>query len=80
MASATISELLEILSRLRSSKIFYRLSDHTQGAIMIEVAVPGERWEIEFHEDGRIGVESFVSSGGVRGAEALDDLFARFSD
>jgi hypothetical protein len=80
MASPTINELLELLSRLKSANIYYRLSDPTQGAIMIEVSVPGERWEIEFHEDGQIGVETFVSPGGVRSSEALQDLFVRFSD
>jgi hypothetical protein len=47
---------------------------------MVEVTVPGERWEIKFHEDGQIGVEAFVSSAGVRGPEALQELFDRFSD
>jgi hypothetical protein len=56
MASAKIGDLLEILFRLKSANIYYRLSDHTPGAIMIEVAMPGERWEIELHDDGRIGV------------------------
>jgi hypothetical protein len=80
MSGATISDLLSFVQRLKAAKIFYRLSDPTDGAIMVEVAVPGERWEIEFHEDGQIGVESFVSSGGVRSQEALDDLFKKFSD
>ncbi len=47
---------------------------------MVEIAVPGERWEIEFHEYGEIGVERFVSAQGVGGVELLDDLFRRFSD
>jgi len=80
MSSATIGNLLEMISRLKSAHIYYQLSDHTEGAIMIEVSVPGERWEIEFHEDGRISVETFVSSGGVRSPEALQSLFNRFSD
>jgi hypothetical protein len=65
---------------LRAAHIFYTLSAPTEGAIMVEIAVPGERWEIEFHEDGEIGVERFVSAQGVGGAELLDDLFRRFSD
>jgi hypothetical protein len=80
MSPATISDVLAFLERLKAAQIHYRISDHTQGAIMIEVAVPGERWEIEFHEDGRIGAEVFVSSNGVLGPEALQELFARFSD
>jgi hypothetical protein len=30
---------------------------------MMSVAVPGERWEIEFFDDGRIELERFVSQG-----------------
>ncbi|MGA9667687.1 MAG: hypothetical protein WBQ94_00680 [Terracidiphilus sp.] len=80
MTSPTIRDLLDLLSRLKSAGIHYQLSDHTQGAVMVEVAVPGERWEIELHEDGQIGVETFASSAGVRGSEALQELFDRFSD
>ena len=47
---------------------------------MVEVSVPGERWEIEFHQDGQVGVEVFASSKGVQGAELLEELFSRFSD
>jgi hypothetical protein len=76
----TIQELLAFLARLKAAKIFYTLSDPTSGAIMVEVAVPGERWEIEFHEDGQIGVEVFVSSKGIQGPELLEQLFQRHSD
>jgi hypothetical protein len=47
---------------------------------MVEAHVPGERWEIEFFEDGEIEVEIFRSDGSLRGADALEDLFRRFSD
>jgi len=45
---------------------------------MISVALPGERWEIEFFEDGHIELERFVSQGvadapGIR-AELLGRL------
>lgn len=74
---ATIGELLDLLYRLKQARIHYVLSDPTEGAIMVEVAVPGERWEIELHDDGEIGVEIFVSTG-VKGAEPLESLFQRF--
>jgi hypothetical protein len=80
MGTATISDLLALLDRLKAAHIFYTLSDPTQGAVMVEVVVPGERWEIELHEDGEIGVEQFVSAGGVSGSEALQDLFDRYSN
>jgi len=30
---------------------------------MIEVTVPGQRWEIEFLEDGTVDIEKFISDG-----------------
>lgn len=47
---------------------------------MVEVAVPGERWEIEFHEDGKVGVEVFAGKGIIQGPDLLEELFRRFSD
>ena len=76
----SIHGILEFLARLKAAHISYRLSDPTEGALMVEVAVPGERWEIEFHEDGEIGVEVFASTGMTQGAELLEDLFRRFGD
>ncbi|MCU1222672.1 MAG: hypothetical protein JWQ42_765 [Edaphobacter sp.] len=78
-APATLQTLTDFLQRLRDAKIHYRLSDPT-GAIMVEVTVPGERWEIEFHEDGQIGVEVFKSRGFIEGATAINELFNRFTD
>lgn len=80
MTNATIHDLLSFLGRLRAAHIYYSLSDPTEGAVMVEVSVPGERWEIEFHEDGRISTEVFVSRNGVQGEELIEELFRRFSD
>jgi hypothetical protein len=80
MNSEPFSSLLQLLTRLKAAHIFYTLSDHTEGAIMVEVSVPGERWEIEIHGDNDIGVEVFVTKGRIEGAEAIEDLFRRFSD
>jgi len=80
METGTIGSVLEITGRLKAAKIFYRLSDHTETAIMIEVAVPGERWEIECHENGNVGIEVFSSTGNIQGRDALNSLFERFTD
>jgi hypothetical protein len=80
MSPATITDLLRFLARLKDARIYYALSDPTEGALMVEVSEPGERWEIEFHEDGRIGTEVFVSSRGVQGPELLEELFRRFAN
>jgi hypothetical protein len=47
---------------------------------MVSVAVPGERWEIEFLADGSVEVERFTSAGEIYGEEALDELFVLYSD
>ena len=47
---------------------------------MVNVAVPGERWEVEFLNDGSVDVERFISNGEIAGKEALSELFARYSE
>jgi hypothetical protein len=49
-------------------------------ALMVTVAVPGERWEIEFFDDGRIEHERFVSQGVVEQPTAVDDLLRYFDE
>jgi hypothetical protein len=78
--NGSIRDLLTFLQRLKTAHIHYSLGDSTEGAIMVLIAVPGERWEVEFHADGQVDVESFVSAGGVHGSDRLEDLFRRFSD
>lgn len=46
---------------------------------MVEVAVPGERWEAEFFADGEVAVEVFRSAG-MEGEEALARLWADHTD
>jgi len=43
---------------------------------MVLIAVPGERWEVEFFADGRIEFESFSDSSGVR-ATMANELLGR---
>jgi hypothetical protein len=68
--------LLDFVERLERAKLFHELSAPTERAVMVSVRVPGELWEIEFHEDGDVGVEVFRSVNGVEGKERLEDLFA----
>lgn len=48
------SNLLQFLARLRFVKISYSLEQIRDNAILVNVTVPGERWEIEFMADGEI--------------------------
>ena len=47
---------------------------------MVEVAVPGQRWEIEFMDDGTVEIEKFISDGTFHDHNELDALFRDFSD
>jgi hypothetical protein len=74
------TRLLSFLNELRRGKIHYRLDQHRDDAIMVEVAVPGERWELEFLDDGSVEAEVFRSDGTIHDSSALDDLLRRHSD
>ena len=73
------ANLLSFLNELRDAKIDYRLSHQRDDALMVEIAVPGERWEVEFMEDGSVEVEVFLSDGTIRDASALAELVAKHS-
>jgi hypothetical protein len=74
------TRLSTFLNELRAGKIHYRLDQHRDDAIMVEVAVPGERWDVEFLNDGSVEAEVFRSDGTLHDASALDELIRRHSD
>lgn len=43
---------------------------------LLLVSVPGERWEIEFLEDGQVEVEIFQSDGQILDKDALSKLLS----
>ena len=79
-----ISELIELLNMLEKHKIYYKLNKVRSDAIMIEIAVPGERWEVEFVTNGNkkcsVEIERFKSDGEVFDEQELKTLFDLFSD
>jgi hypothetical protein len=76
-----LEKLLGFLTDLDKRKIFHRLSHVRPEAVMVEVAVPGERWEVEFFADGHLEVEVFGKSEGIIGGEeTLARLFDEFTD
>jgi hypothetical protein len=48
MKSNIFDKLVSFLQNLEQQGIVYTLAHHRDEAIMVIVAVPGERWEIEF--------------------------------
>lgn len=80
MSDGTYQRLLSFLSSLDEKKIAYSLSHPRDEAAMVEVAAPGERWEVEFLTDGTVDVERFVSTGDICGEEALNELFTQYAE
>ena len=72
------ASLISFLNDLRAAKINYRLGQYRDDAIMVEISVPGERWEVEFMEDGSVEAEVFRSDGTIHDASILADLLARY--
>lgn len=71
------------LDELNERNIHFNLEYNRTGYVMVCIAVPGERWEVEFDPAGNIEVEIFRSGGpnsGLEGEEAIERLFKEFSD
>ncbi|MFJ7934181.1 hypothetical protein [Sporosarcina sp. NPDC096371] len=75
-----MKELLDFLNKLEDKKIYYKLDKVRNESIMVEVAVPGERWEVEFMDDGTIEIEKFIVDGDMYEGSELKYLFENFSD
>jgi hypothetical protein len=75
-----LKEFINFLNKLEDSNIFYKLNKVRNEAIMVEVAVPGQRWEIEFMEDSTVVIEKFISDGDIYDGKELEVLLKDFSD
>ena len=67
----------DFLRELDESRTYYRLTSVREGAVMVEVALPDERWEIEFFDDRPAEIEVYRSDGTIFGPEKLEELRAR---
>lgn len=74
-----MKRLLCFLEELDKRKIYYRINKIRE-SILIEVAVPGQRWEIEFFEDDHVEIEKFISDGVLYGQDEIEVLFRDFAD
>ena len=80
MNTVVFNNLIAFLDKLEDKGISYTLAHNREDALMVLVAVPGERWEIEFRSDGSVEIEKFISTGEIYDAESLSELFARYAD
>jgi hypothetical protein len=74
------NDLINFLNKLEDSYIAYKLNKVRDEAIMVEIRVPGERWEVEFMEDGTVEIEKFISDGNYYDVNEIEALFKDFSD
>lgn len=74
-----MKKLYAFLEQLEEAGIFFTLQ-RIRKSIMVNVVVPGERWEVEFFEDGHVVVERFVTAGDLLDEKALNSLFDKFAE
>jgi hypothetical protein len=77
----TIGTATDLIKRLRVAKIYHTVAGTRAGAITVHIVIPGERWEVDFCDDGTVDVERFVTTGQIEdGLPALEKLLSEFSD
>ena len=74
-----LNKLINFLNELENRKICYKLAKYNDEYVMVEVSVPGERWEVEFSSDD-VRIERFKSDGTLFGEKEIIALFEKFSD
>lgn len=67
--------LEEVIGQIENSKSPFDIKHVRDGYIMIQVATPGKRWEIEVNAEGEVEVEVFVSDGKILDASDLNALW-----
>lgn len=80
MEACNIKRFIGFLERLEKYKIYYTLDKTREDYIRVDIAVPGERWEVEFSANGDIVVERFKNFTDIEDEKALEYLFNNFSD
>ena len=69
-----MKKLIDFLERLEEKKIYYKLNK-VRDAILVEVVIPGERWDVEFFANGNVEIEKFISNAEIFDEKKLEQLF-----
>lgn len=80
MKKPVFTKVMHFLDRLEAHDIPYTLTRVREEALMVNIAVPGERWEVEFLGDGGVEIERFRSSGDIEDETSLSELFTRYAE
>jgi len=76
MTTTDQSNLLNVLDRLRAAGVHFSLRQDRENAVSVDVAVPGQRWEVDVLADGSVEVEVFKSDGVIGDESTLDALLS----
>ncbi len=71
----SFDRLNDFLNRLEERKISYFIYKIRQIAILVEIFLPGEHWEVEFLEDGSLEIERYKSDRRIDDEAALLELW-----
>jgi hypothetical protein len=75
--SGVFGRLLDFLNRLDRARIFYTLGHTRPESVIVDISLPGWRWEVEFMVDGSLDIERYESIAGVENdPRLLEELFA----
>ena len=72
-----LKALIDFLDELEKEGFYYKL-DKIRDSILVEIVVPGQRWEVEFMADGTIQIEKFLSDGTIYDHSEIETLFRDF--
>ena len=75
----SMDRFIAFLNELENRKIYYRLAKHCDEYVVIEISVPGERWEVEFSSND-VRIEKFKSDGTLYDEKEITTLFRDFLD
>jgi hypothetical protein len=78
--SEGFERILEFCAALYDRRVPYVIRLGRPDTLMVCVAVPGQRWEIEFFENGTVEVERFVSTGVEEISSALEEVLQYFAE
>ena len=74
-----MEQFIDFLNELEKRKIYFRLNK-VRDSLLVEVVIPGQRWEIEFFADSHVEVEKFISTGKIYDEYEIKKLINDFSD
>jgi hypothetical protein len=72
--------LHQFIRELDARGTHYALTSVRDGAVMVQITLPGERWEVEFFDDREPEVEVFCSDRAIFGPEKLAELREKTTD